>query len=167
MSLIREVFYEYGLPFEVAVELERRMGLEGTTGDAADLGVEGKSEAYAQSQVFLEAPKFGVRLFRNNVGAFKDESGRFVRYGLANESKARNKRLKSSDGVGWRKRLITPAMVPPQGLLIGQAVLREIKEPGWIYTGDEHEEAQLRWLQLGLSDGCDAAFATGPGSFAP
>lgn len=163
MSLIRQVFYEYGLPFEVAVELERRMGLEGSSGDAKDPGA-GHSEAYAQSQVMLEAPRYECRLFRNNVGAFKDETGGFVRYGLANESKARNKRLKSSDLVGWRKRLITPQMV---GFVIGQCVLREIKEPGWIYTGDEHEEAQLRWLQLGLSDGCDAAFATGPGSFQP
>lgn len=163
MSVIRQWAFEHAIPFAAVVELERRMGLEGSTGDAQDPGV-GHSEAYAQSQVMLEAPKFGCRLFRNNVGAFKDEAGGFVRYGLANESKARNKRLKSSDLVGWRKRLITPAMV---GFVIGQCVLREIKEPGWIYTGDEHEEAQLRWLQLGLSDGCDAAFATGPGSFAP
>jgi hypothetical protein len=166
MSLIREVFFEYGLPFEIAVEIERRMGLEGSTGDAADPGI-GHSEAYAQSQVILEAPRYQCRLFRNNVGAFKDDAGGFVRYGLANESKTRNKRLKSSDLVGWRRRVITVDMIPPGGLLIGQAVLREIKEPGWYYTGDEHEEAQLRWLQLGLSDGCDAAFATGPGSFQP
>lgn len=164
MSVIREWGFAHGIPFAAVLDLEQRMGLEGSTGDAADLGVEGKSEAYAQSQVMLEAPKFQCRLFRNNVGAFKDEAGGFVRYGLANESKARNKRLKSSDLVGWRKKLITPAMV---GSIIGQCVLREIKEPGWIYTGDEHEEAQLRWLQLGLSDGCDAAFATGPGSFQP
>lgn len=163
MSLIREWGFEFSVPFHALVELERRMGLEGSTGDAVDPGV-GRSEAYAQSQVMLEAPRFQCRLFRNNVGAFKDETGGFVRYGLANESKARNTRLKSSDLVGWRKRLITPAMV---GDIIGQAVLREIKEPGWHFTGDEHEQAQLRWLQLGASDGCDAAFATGPGSFKP
>lgn len=166
MSVIRQWAFEYGVSMAAVEELERRMGLVGSTGDAQDPGV-GHSEAYAQSQVILEAPKFGVRLFRNNKGAFKDDAGGFVRYGLANESKARGSRIRSSDLVGWRRRLITPAMVPPQGLLIGQCVLREIKEPGWIYTGDEHEEAQLRWLQLGLSDGCDAAFATGPGSFAP
>lgn len=161
MSVIRQWAFEYSVPFAAVAELERRMGLEGSTGDAADPGV-GHSEAYAQSQVMLEAPRYGCRLFRNNVGAFKDDTGGFVRYGLANESKARNKRLKSSDLVGWRKVLIAPAMV---GSIIGQCVLREMKEPGWHYTGDEHEEAQLRWLQLGLSDGCDAAFATGPGSF--
>jgi hypothetical protein len=163
MSVIREWGVEFSVPFAALLELERRMGLEGSTGDAKDPGV-GHSEAYAQSQVMLEAPRFQCRLFRNNVGAFKDEAGGFVRYGLANESKVRNKRLKSSDLVGWRKRVITQQMV---GDVIGQCVLREIKEPGWIYTGDEHEEAQLRWLQLGLSDGCDAAFATGPGSFKP
>lgn len=163
MSLIREWGFEFGVSFAALVELERRMGLEGSTGDAKDPGI-GHSEAYAQSQVMLEAPKFQCRLFRNNVGAFKDETGGFVRYGLANESKTRNKRLKSSDLVGWRKRVITQQMV---GDIIAQTVLREIKEPGWIYTGDEHEEAQLRWLQLGAADGCDAAFATGPGSFRP
>lgn len=163
MSVIRQWAFEHGVTMAAVLELERRMGLEGSAGDARDPGA-GHSEAYAQSQVMLEAPKFQCRLFRNNVGAFKDETGGFVRYGLANESKARNKRLKSSDLVGWRKVLITPQMV---GFVIGQCVLREIKEPGWIYTGDEHEEAQLRWLQLGLSDGCDAAFATGPGSFRP
>lgn len=164
MNMIREWGFEFAIPFAALVELERRMGLEGSTGDAKDPGA-GHSEAYAQSQVMLEAPRYQCRLFRNNVGAFKDEAGGFVRYGLANESKVRNKRLKSSDLVGWRKRVITVDMIPPSGLLIAQTVLREIKEPGWQYTGDEHEEAQLRWLQLGLSDGCDAAFATGPGSF--
>lgn len=163
MNILREWAYRNGVPLIAIIELEHLMGLEGSTGDAADPGG-GHSEAYAQSQVVLESPHFQCRLFRNNVGAFKDDAGGFVRYGLANESKARNKRLKSSDLIGWRKVLVTPAMV---GMHIGQFVAREMKEPGWHYTGDEHEAAQLRFIQLGLADGCDMAFATGPGSFRP
>lgn len=146
------------------MELERRMGLEGTvavTIDPDDL----RSEAYAQSQVRLEAPHYECLLTRNNVGALQDKEGQWVRYGLFNESKKQNKRFKSWDLVGMRKRLITPHMVPPEGLLIGQFVGREIKHPGWVYTGDEHEQAQLNAIQLGLSYGADCAFATGAGSF--
>ncbi len=121
----------------------------------------GKSEAWAQSVVRLEASRKGVHLFRNNSGALKDKGGRLVRFGLGNDSAGTNDAFKSPDLVGWRARLITPQDV---GRLIGQTVLREIKEPGWQYVGDEHEEAQLAFLKLGASCGCDAAFATGEGT---
>lgn len=119
------------------------------------------SEARQQSLVRIEAAQRSIRLFRNNSGAFKDESGRMVRYGLANESKAANEILKSPDLIGWRRTLIQPHMV---GTFIGQACMREMKAEGWQYRGDAHERAQLAFLQLALADGCDAAFATGPGT---
>lgn len=164
MSTVRQWGFEFSIPMHMLVELERRMGLEGSPGVTNEPDAYGQthSEAYAQSQVVLEAPKYQCLLTRNNVGALKDAAGQLVRYGLFNESKARNVRIKSPDLVGFRKRLITPEMV---GTIIGQFVGREMKEPGWAFSGDDHETAQLRCIELGLSYGCDMAFATGPGSF--
>jgi hypothetical protein len=119
------------------------------------------SEGRQQSLVRLEAAQKGIRLFRNNSGAFQDETGRVVRYGLANESKQVNDVLKSPDLVGWRRRVITPDMV---GFVFGQACMREIKHETWKYSGDKHERAQLAFLELALADGCDVRFATGPGT---
>lgn len=119
------------------------------------------SEAYAQSQVRLEAPAKGVTLWRNNVGVLTDINGRPVRFGLANDSKQLNEVLKSSDLIGWRPVLITPAHV---GTTIAQFVSRECKEPGWIYRGTDREVAQKAWLDLVAGAGGDSAFATGPGT---
>ena len=120
------------------------------------------TEAYAQSLVRLEAPRFGVSLWRNNVGALQDKNGRPVRYGLANESPAVNKVLKSGDLIGIHPVVITPAHV---GTTIGQFVSRECKRPGWTWHGDEHETAQLNWAMLVTRLGGDAGFTTGEGSF--
>ena len=137
------------------------MGLEGTEGVTNPHGLT-HSEAYAQSQVVLEAPKYDCLLTRNNKGVLPDKNGTPVRFGLFNETKVRGARIRSWDLVGFRKRLITPQMV---GTIIGQFVGREIKEPGWVFSGDEHETAQLKCTELALSYGCDVGFATGPGSF--
>lgn len=120
-----------------------------------------QSESWAQSAIRLEAAQKGVRLFRNNVGALKDERGVPVRYGLANDNAALNKRLKSSDLIGWRPLTITPDMV---GGIVAQFLAREVKAPGWTYRGDAHEQAQAAFIHLVQADGGDAAFATGPGS---
>lgn len=121
----------------------------------------GKSEAWVQSVVRLEASQKGVHLFRNNVGALRDENGRQVRYGLANDSKAINEALKSSDLIGWRKFVIEPQHV---GFMTARFTCRELKEPGWQYAGDDRERAQLAWINLVNSCGGDAAFATGVGT---
>jgi hypothetical protein len=119
------------------------------------------SEAYSQSQVRLEAPARGVTLWRNNVGVLTDLSGRPVRFGLANDSRQLNAALKSSDLIGWRPVLITPAHV---GQTIAQFVSRECKAPGWKYAGTDRERAQKAWLDLVAAAGGDSAFATGPGT---
>jgi hypothetical protein len=121
----------------------------------------GAGEDYAQAQVRLEASKKGGRLFRNNVGAAYLTDGTFVRFGLANDSPAVNKTLKSGDLIGPMPVLITPAHV---GTVIAQFTSREIKKPGWKYTGTEREKAQLNWANMVNSLGGNAAFATGPGS---
>lgn len=120
-------------------------------------------EARVQSIVRLEAAKAGVWLTRNNVGAFVDpETGRLVRYGLANESKQQNERIKSADLIGFRKRVILPSDV---GSTIAQFVSRECKAEGWRYTGTKREVAQAAWRDFINSNGGDAAFVSGPGSF--
>lgn len=121
----------------------------------------GKSEAWVQSAVRLEASQKGIKLFRNNVGALKDERGRLVRYGLGNDSMQMNEVLKSADLIGIKPLLIQPHHV---GHVFGQFVSREVKTPGWQYTGTGREAAQMAWCNLINSCGGDAAFATGEGT---
>lgn len=117
------------------------------------------NESSAQAAVRLAASQTGVRLWRNNVGAGKLESGSYIRWGLANDSTAVNRRIKSGDLIGIRPVLITPAHV---GQTLGVFVSREMKPPGWRYhPNDEHEQAQQRWINLVRSLGGDATFSTG------
>lgn len=119
------------------------------------------SEAMVQSIVRLEATRKGKRLFRNNVGAGNLENGSFLRWGLANDSKTINDVCKSSDLIGISGEIITAADV---GQPRGRFVAREIKAPGWYYTGESREAAQLRFISLIAGYGGDASFATGEGT---
>ena len=122
------------------------------------------SEALVQSKLRLEAAGTGLRLWRNNVGVLRDKAGTPIRYGLANDSKALNEKLKSGDLIGWRRRLVTPADV---GHVIAQFVSRECKPQGWTPAGPgnvglyAHEQAQQRWIDIINADGGDASFYTG------
>jgi hypothetical protein len=120
------------------------------------------TEVWTQSTVVLEAPKFGVFITRNNVGALVDKRGVPVRFGLCNENAARNKAVKSADLIGIDGRPIEPWEV---GRPRGRIVSRECKRPGWTYKGDAHEQAQMAWAALVIRYGGDARFVTGPGSF--
>lgn len=122
------------------------------------------SEARVQSQVRLEAATNGVWLTRNNVGAFQDpNSGRWIRYGLCNESKQQNSLVKSGDLIGIRPRVI---IVTDIGKTIGQFVSRECKHEGWKpRPNDKHEQAQARFRDFVNANGGDAAIVSGPGSF--
>lgn len=123
--------------------------------------VSGLSEAAVSNRVVLEASRKGARLWRNNVGAYVDQSGREVRYGLCNLSKQMNAEIKSPDLVGIKPVLITPDMV---GCTIGQFVAREIKAADWVWCGDAHETAQLTFLNLAAALGADACFAVSEGT---
>lgn len=116
------------------------------------------SEAAVSNQVRLDAARNGIYLWRNNVGACVDKRGRSIRYGLCNDSKQLNERIKSADLIGIKPVLITPDLV---GSTIGQFVSRECKEPGWQYSGTDRERAQLAWAELCMSLGADATFTTG------
>ena len=121
----------------------------------------GESEAAVQTRIRLEASRGGARLWRNNVGVLQDLRGVPVRYGLANDSKQLNARVKSSDLIGLRPVTIRPEHV---GAVLGQFVAREVKAGSWRYTGTARELAQLRFLELVLSLGGDAAFANREGT---
>jgi hypothetical protein len=111
-----------------------------------------RSEAAVQQAVRLEAARRGVILWRNNVGMTQDESGRVVRYGLANSSAGENKVFKSSDLIG----------IGPDGKFWAL----ECKRPGWHLTpGDARGNAQLAFLNFVLSRGGVAKFVTDPQNF--
>jgi len=122
-----------------------------------------QSEASAERAVMLEAPRKECALYRNNVGVLEDARGVPVRYGLANRTHAENELLKSGDLIGIRKQNV--AVLYWAGVeFIGQFVSREMKKPGWRYTGTGREPAQLRWQYKINSMGGDAKFATGEGT---
>jgi hypothetical protein len=117
------------------------------------------SEAGVQTRVRLAWAQRGGALWRNNLGAMEDpHTGGVVRYGLANESAQMNRAIKSADLIGIMPVRITPDMVDS---VIGQFVSREVKRPGWRWTGSAREKAQLRWAEIILALGGDAAFTTG------
>ncbi|MFA6063851.1 MAG: hypothetical protein WC736_14785 [Gallionella sp.] len=116
------------------------------------------SEAAVQNNARLTATRRGDRLFRNNVGVLKDERGVPVRFGLANDSTAVNKVVKSSDLIGIKRVVITPAHV---GQIIGQFYAVECKPGNWKYTGTEREQAQLKFLSIVTALGGCGHFSTG------
>lgn len=149
----------WNIPLAALQDLKQQLGYDGTPAppDAREM----HSEQGVTKAVRLEAAGKGAVLWRNNVGVMQDEHGNVVRFGLCNESSQLNKKFKSSDLVGLRPVTITPEMV---GTILGQFVAREVKAPGWKYSGTAREEAQLRFLQLVLTHGGDACFTTGEGS---
>lgn len=68
-----------------------------------------------------------VRLLRNNSGAWKDKTGRWIRYGLG---------AGSSDLIGWKSVVVTQEMV---GRKIAVFCGLEIKRPGAGADGKQLE----------------------------
>lgn len=120
----------------------------------------GRSESAVQVDIRIEAAQKGHRLFRNNVGALLDQTGRPVRYGLANESPAMNKVIKSADLIGWETITIGPEHV---GSRVARFLSVECKEEGWHFTGTPHEEAQQAWATFVIAAGGRALFANRAG----
>lgn len=133
---------KWGIPMEAIADLRLTLGM-----DAPATPDHVKTESAASKQVRLTAAQQGHVLWRNNVGATQDDKGNYIRYGLANDSKAMNTRIKSSDLVGIRS----------DGIFMA----RECKAPGWVYKGTPREEAQLRYITLVNTHGGDAKFSTG------
>ena len=86
-------------------------------------------------------------MWRNNSGAFEDKNGRWVRYGLANDSKNLNEVLKSSDLIGFDD--------------AGAFTAAECKHERWEYNpNDPREVAQLNFIMLVRRGGGRAGFIT-------
>jgi len=149
---------KWGISHLAIEDLRRGLGTSKTSGFQE---MSKASEHAVLNTVRLEATQKGLRLWRNNLGAAYLQDGTFLRYGLANESRAVNKRIKSADLIGIKPVKITPKMV---GYTFGQFVSREIKASSWKFSGTEREHAQLRWAELILSMGGDACFANQEGT---
>lgn len=114
-------------------------------------------ESAAASHIRLDAAGFGVELWRNNVGACMDESGRMIRYGLCNDSPALAKRVKSSDYIGITPVIITPAMI---GQVVGLFTAIETKASDWVFrASDERALAQAAFHDIVRRPGGLAGFA--------
>lgn len=151
--LLSEWARAWNIPQDALRDLQRR------TTHTEDVLPKGSGEARAQQEARLRASRGGARLWRNNVGAWRDpEAGTLVRYGLCNESKAMNEQFKSSDLIG-----ITPVVVPHTwvGYTVGIFTAIEMKEPGWKWSGKGREVAQRRYIDLVQSLGGYGYFSTG------
>lgn len=159
MTTLTQWALQWGVPYAALRDLEMRFRMHAEAPPATDAPP--GSEAAAQSRVRLEASRKGFTFWRNNVGAMYDANGQFVRFGLANDSEQMNKRIKSGDLIACRPTVIEPYMV---GHTFGLFVSREIKRPGWTFTGTPREVAQQRWNEYIVGLGGDACFATGEGT---
>lgn len=159
MTQIHEWAIAHRIPITAVYDLLSRLGMGAESPQPSVKS--GMSEAAVQQRVRIEAARNGVILWRNNVGALRDERGVPVRYGLCNDTAAVNERIKSGDLIGIRKRLIDSSMI---GHTLGQFVSRECKPDGWRFTGTPREVAQAKWIEIVIANGGDAAFATGAGS---
>lgn len=118
-----------------------------------------RSESEVQQAVRLWCARKGWHAWRNNNGAGTLENGSFVRWGLANDSAAVNKTIKSADLIGIRPVVITADMV---GQTIGQFVSIECKRENWQWRGTPEEVAQVAWRDLVLASGGYATFIANP-----
>jgi hypothetical protein len=104
----------------------------------------GSAESTVQNDIRLEASRQGCALWRNNNGCLEDPAtGRFVRFGLGNDSQALNEKWKSSDLIG-----IFPQQVERRhiGEVWGRFTAVEVKSPGWKAPKNDREIAQGRFI---------------------
>lgn len=104
------------------------------------------SEAQMQALIRLAFAGLSLTLWRNNRGAFKDATGRWVRFGLGNDSSKIDKVFKTPDLIG----------LTDQGRFVGI----ECKRPGWGGPRSPHEIAQKAAIDYIRQRGGVAGFAT-------
>lgn len=97
-------------------------------------------------KIRLEASKRGIYLFRNNSGAFHATDGRFVRFGLANDSERINKNLKSGDLIGFIPVTITPEMVGEKIAIFASIEIKKYDHE--IKSNSSRVKAQKAWVEL-------------------
>lgn len=102
-------------------------------------------ESAVSNHVRLFAAQNGITLWRNNNGAFQDASGRWVRYGLCNDSTALSNHVKSSDFIG----------IAPGGIFTAI----EIKPSDWTFDEtDKRAIAQKNFHDIVKAAGGYAGF---------
>lgn len=112
-------------------------------------------ESATTSHIRLDAAQLGIDLWRNNVGGFYDETGRFVRYGLGSFTDKDEK--KSSDYIGITPVFITPQMV---GTVLGVFTAVEMKPSDWkFYQSDKRALYQKNFHDIVKKAGGFAGFA--------
>jgi len=146
----------HGIPAEAIDDLRQQFGLDQPT--APPVAGNPTTEEGVSAHVRLAYARAGCMLWRNNLGAMQDDNGRVVRYGLCNDSKAINTKIKSSDLIGITPVVVTQAMV---GSTVGVFISIECKKPGWKYTGTDHEQAQLKWIEIVVGAGGYGHFTNG------
>lgn len=130
------------------------------TGEPHDDGV---SESATSKECELIAARAGQRLWRNNNGSLQNDKGTWVRYGLGNTSKKINEVMKSSDYIGIKTKIITPADI---GRKVGIFIAAEMKEPNWHMTkSDKRAQAQATFGAVVENAGGEFRFITHQSQF--
>ena len=136
-----------------------------------ETGEDDTPEEKIQREIRLEAARLGKHLFRNNRGAGRIDDGRFIRWGLANDSKKVGDHWKSGDLIGFEPVFVTMEMVLEaisQGLP-GYKVARflsvEVKRGDWKPSGTAEETAQERWAHFVNREGGRAIITNRTGCF--
>lgn len=117
------------------------------------------SETVVQQRTRLAFADIGP-MWRNNVGACVDDTGRQIRYGLGNDSAQLNAVIKSSDLIG-----ITPVTAwlhsAQSWVTLGVFTALEIKASGWHQVpSDDRAVAQAKFHQIVRDAGGFAGFVT-------
>lgn len=111
------------------------------------------SESAVTSRVRLAAAQLNTPLWRNNRGAFRDDTGRLIKCGLGSEAD-----LSSSDYIGIRPVLVTPEMV---GQVLGVFTAVEMKKEGFKFNkNDKHLLQQKHFIDIVNNYGGFAGFAS-------
>jgi hypothetical protein len=95
-------------------------------------------------QIRVEASKTGIVLSRNNSGAFKDKSGRFIKFGLFNPG--------GSDLIGFKNVVITKEMI---GKKIAIFLAIEVKQKGKQPTVEQRQFIDFVNKNGGIAFVCD------------
>ena len=122
-------------------------------------------EQEASKKVRLAASSLGARLMRNNSGACYNADGRFIRFGLGNESQTLSDQLKFGDFIGATVITITPMMM---GKKVAIFTNLEVKPEGALTktinaankNPKSREAGQLRAINLVKDWGGMAGFVT-------
>ena len=114
------------------------------------------SETVVQQRAMLYMARIGGHAWRNNVGACTDDTGRLIRYGLANTSASMNEEIKSSDVIG-----LTPVLIQPHhvGQTLGVFTALECKPSNWKWLpSDKRAPAQAKFHEIVKNAGGFAGF---------